>query len=197
MRYDPEHKNETRQRVLKAAARSMRAEGPHKLAVASVMAKAGLTHGGFYAHFVSREALVTATVERLFEDSRTRLAEATADAPPAEGFVRYVDFYLSTAHRDTRSAGCPLPFLTTDAFRLPSEARAVFARGVEGLEAKLADLLFALGGETARGEAGPVLAELVGALSLARAEPDPVRSEAILERSKASLKARFITELNS
>ncbi len=72
MRYDPGHKNETRDRVLKAAARSMRTDGPHKLGVAAVMAEAGLTHGGFYAHFPSRDALVIATVERLFEDSRSR-----------------------------------------------------------------------------------------------------------------------------
>ncbi len=191
MRYDQDHKAETRDRVLKAAAQSMRADGPHKLGVAAVMAKAGLTHGGFYAHFPSREALVTATVERLFEDSRSRFAVETEGLPPSEAFARYVDFYLSVAHRDTRGAGCPLPFLTADAFRLPPDARAVFAAGVAGLEAKLAGLLFALGGEAAREQAGSVLAELVGALSLARAEPDPERSQVILDRSRAALKARF------
>jgi TetR/AcrR family transcriptional repressor of nem operon len=191
MRYDQDHKAETRDRVLKAAARSMRADGPHKLGVAAVMAQAGLTHGGFYAHFPSREALVTATVERLFEDSRSRFAAETEGFAPAEAFGRYVDFYLSVAHRDTRGAGCPLPFLTSDAFRLPPDARAVFAAGVAGLEAKLAGLLFALGGEAARDAAGSVLAELVGALSLARAEPDPERSLAILDRSRSALKARF------
>jgi TetR/AcrR family transcriptional repressor of nem operon len=191
MRYDQGHKSETRDRVLKAAARSMRADGPHKLGVAAVMAKAGLTHGGFYAHFPSRDALVTATVELLFEDSRSRFAAETEGFTPLEAFRRYVDFYLSPAHRDTRGAGCPLPFLTGDAFRLPPDARAVFAVGVAGLEAKLAGLLFALGGEAARDEAGSVLAELVGALSLARAEPDPARSQIILDRSREALKARF------
>lgn len=191
MRYDQDHKSETRERVLKAAARAMRADGPHKLGVAAVMAKAGLTHGGFYAHFSSRDALVTATVERLFEDSRSRFAAETQGFPPSDGFQRYVDFYLSVAHRDTRGAGCPLPFLTGDAFRLPPDARAVFAAGVAGLEAKLAGLLFAVGGAAARDEAGSVLAELVGALSLARAEPDAERSVAILDRSRAALKARF------
>ena len=191
MRYEPEHKSETRDRVLKAAARSMRADGPQKLGVAAVMAKAGLTHGGFYAHFPSRDALVTATVERLFEDSRSRFATETEGFPPSEAFERYIDFYLSPAHRDTRTAGCPLPFLTGDAYRLPPDARAVFAAGVTGLETKLAGLLFALGGEAARYEAGSVLAELVGALSLARAEPEAERSQAILDRSRAALKARF------
>ena len=191
MRYDPDHKSETRNKVLKAAARAMRAEGPHRLGVASVMAKAGLTHGGFYAHFPSRDALITATIERLFEDSRWRFGVETESLAPADGFARYVDFYLSTAHRDTRSAGCPLPFLSADAFRLPNEARAVFAEGVAGLETKLADLLVAVGGEQARAQAGSVLAELVGALALARAEPDVERSQAILERSKVALKSRF------
>lgn len=197
MRYEPEHKIETRERVLKAAARSMRADGPHKLGVAAVMAKAGLTHGGFYAHFPSRDALIEATVERLFEDSRSRFADETEGFAPAEAFARYVDFYLSAAHRDTRGAGCPLPFLSGDAFRLPAEARRVFAAGVARLEAKIAGLLFDLGGEAARDAAGSVLAELVGALSLARAEPDPARSLAILDRSRASLKSRFTERTTS
>ncbi len=196
MRYDSDHKSETRDRVLKAAARSMRADGPNKLGVAAVMARAGLTHGGFYAHFPSREALITAAVERLFEEGRARFAAETEGVAPSEGFARYVDFYLSASHRDTRTAGCPLPFLSADAFRLPQEARAVFAAGVAGLETKLAGLLFAIGGERASAQAGSALAELVGALSLARAEPDPVRSQSILERSRAALKTRFIDRIS-
>ncbi len=110
---------------------------------------------------------------------------------PRDAFERYVDFYLSAEHRDTRGAGCPLPFLTSDAFRLPPKARELFVAGVASLEAKLAGLLFDVGGDAAREQAGSVLAELVGALSLARAEPDPERSKAILDRSRAALKARF------
>ncbi len=191
MRYEPEHKTATRDRVLKAAAKSMRADGPHKLGVAAVMARAGLTHGGFYAHFSSRDALIKATVERLFEESRTRFAAETEGLPPREAFCRYVDFYLSAEHRDTRTAGCPLPFLTADAFRLPPDARAVFAAGVAGLETRLAGLLMSVGGDDAHDAAGSVLAELVGALSLARAEPDAERSQTILDRSRAALKTRF------
>lgn len=191
MRYDPDHKTATRDKVLEAAARSMRLDGPHRLGVAAVMAKAGLTHGGFYAHFASRGALITATVERLFEDSRSRFGAVTEGVSPVEGFSRYVDFYLSIAHRDTRTAGCPLPFLSAEAFRLPDAARAVFAAGVASLETELGELLFAVGGEQASAQAGSILSELVGALTLARAEPDSERSEARLERSRAALKQRF------
>ena len=157
MRYDTDHKSETRDRVLKAAARSMRDKGPHKLGVAAVMAEAGLTHGGFYAHFPSREALITATVERLFDDSRSRFAAETEGLSPPEAFARYVDFYLSASHRDTRTAGCPLPFLSADAFRLPRRRpRGVRRRESPGWRENLAGLLFALGGEAARAQAGSV-----------------------------------------
>ncbi len=63
MRYDAEHKEQTRTRVVSAAAKSILADGPHRIGVAEVMAKAGLTHGGFYAHFASKDELIVAAIE--------------------------------------------------------------------------------------------------------------------------------------
>ncbi|MDB5444935.1 MAG: TetR/AcrR family transcriptional regulator, partial [Phenylobacterium sp.] len=73
MRYDAEHKQRTRERLLKAAARILRQEGPHRLAVAQVMGEAGLTHGGFYAHFKSRDDLLDHGIEEMFRQSREQL----------------------------------------------------------------------------------------------------------------------------
>ncbi|HEX4196716.1 MAG TPA: TetR/AcrR family transcriptional regulator [Caulobacteraceae bacterium] len=191
MRYDAEHKQRTRERVLREAAKAMRAEGPHQIAVAGVMAKAGLTHGGFYAHFASRDDLVVAAIGQMFEEGGERLALATSGRPPAEGLAAYIDFYLSGEHRDARTSGCPMPFMAADLPRLSEPARARFALGVAGLRTRLGALLAELGHEDARTEASSMLAELVGALSLARAEPDRERSDAVLARSKTSLKQRF------
>jgi len=191
MRYDSEHKEKTRQRVLKEAAKAIRAEGPHRIGVAAVMAKAGLTHGGFYAHFASKDDLVAAAIGRMFEEGRVRLEHETQGRTPAVGLCGYIDFYLSRAHRDTRAAGCPIPFLAADAPRLTKAARERFARGTAALGSAIAARLTEAGHEGAEAEASSVLAELVGALSLARAEPDPDRSAAILERSKTSLKHRL------
>jgi TetR/AcrR family transcriptional repressor of nem operon len=197
VRYDAEHKDETRRRVVKAAARAIREEGPFKLGVAGVMAKAGLTHGGFYAHFASKDDLVAAGIGRMFEEGLRRLEQQTADRPPAEALAAYIDFYLSIEHRDSRTTGCPLPFLSADAPRLPGPARERFAQGVAHLTGRLAERLAALGRTESVTEARSLLSEMVGALALARADPDLARSDAILAATRAGLKARFHLETRS
>ena len=194
MRYAAEHKHETRQRVLKAAARMIRVCGPHQLGVAGVMAEAGLTHGGFYAHFKSREDLLAATVDQMFDGSRAMLELTAQDQPAAGALNAFVDFYLSARHRDSRNGGCPLPYLAAYAPRLAKPVRERFARGVAGLTAALAQKLAAHGVDQPQNEAASVLAELVGARSLARAEPDPERSDAILATSKAAITRRYHLE---
>jgi len=191
MRYDAEHKQKTRERVLKEAAKAIRAQGPHKVGVAEVMAKAGLTHGGFYAHFTSKDDFIAAAIGQMFVEGQERLNQALAKGSPREALESYIDFYLSPAHRDTRSSGCPLPFLSMDAPRLAAPSRDRFALGVARLTAGLAGPLAELGHPGAASEAGSVLSEMVGAVTLARAEPDPTVSDAILERSRRSIRRRL------
>jgi TetR/AcrR family transcriptional repressor of nem operon len=191
MRYGADHKQKTRERVLREAAMAIRAEGPYQVGVAAVMARAGLTHGGFYAHFASKDDLVAAAIDQMFDEGRARLAEEAEGRTPAEAIATHIDAYLSCAHRDARATGCPLPVLAADLPRLPERARERFAAGVAALRHVLAGELAALGLSDAEAEASSVICELSGALSLARAEPDPVASQAILERSKAALKRRL------
>lgn len=191
MRYSPEHKQKTRERVLAEAARAIRAEGPHQIGVAGVMAKAGLTQGGFYAHFTSKDDLVAQTIDHMFAESRAKWERETEGKSAKDGLGAYVDFYLSTGHRDARNTGCALPFLASDLPRLTDEARRRFASGVERLRGRLAGQLAELGREDPQADASSMLSEMVGALSLARAEPDPAASDAILQRSKAAVKRRF------
>jgi TetR/AcrR family transcriptional repressor of nem operon len=190
MRYEPSHKEETRRRVLKAAARALRAEGPHQVAVAKVMADAGLTHGGFYAHFKSKDDLIAATIDQLFAEGASRMRRETEGKRPAGAIGAYIDFYLSAAHRDARTSGCPMPFLAADLPRLPREARRRFAAGVERLQGWFAERLAELGRAEPEAEAASMLAELVGAMSLARAEPDRAASDLMLARSRSLLKRR-------
>jgi AcrR family transcriptional regulator len=114
MRYDAEHKAKTRERVLKEAAKAIREDGPDRIAVAGIMAKAGLTHGGFYAHFKSKDELVAAAIGEMFKDASTRFAKSTEGYSPNAGMVRYIDFYLSEDHRDRRATGCPVTALAAD-----------------------------------------------------------------------------------
>jgi len=194
MRYEPDHKEQTRQKVLRAATRAIRAEGPHKVAVAKVMARAGLTHGGFYAHFASKDELIAAAIDQMFSEARSRVILETEGRPPAEALSAYIDFYLSRKHRDARATGCPMASLAADLPRLTEKARERFAAGVSGLRTRLAGHLTRLGIDDAEAGASSMVAELVGALSLARAEPDAGASDAILSRSSAALKRRFALE---
>ncbi|HEY0312243.1 MAG TPA: TetR/AcrR family transcriptional regulator [Allosphingosinicella sp.] len=191
MRYSSDHKSETRQRVLQEAASEIRAKGPASIAVAGIMARAGLTHGGFYAHFASKDELIAEAISAMFDDAHGRFDRSLAKTDPRAGLLAYVDFYLSARHRDARERGCPLAALSSDLPRLAEEPRARFGRGVATLTGWIAEALIGLGIAEPDREAASMLAELVGALSLSRAVSDGVESDSILERSKAAIKLRY------
>lgn len=191
MRYDSEHKERTRKRVLAEAAAAIRAAGPDRIGVAGLMAKAGLTHGGFYAHFRSKDDLVAQAIDQMFEDSYGNFLRKTKGREAAEGLAHFIDSYVSARHRDAPDKGCPIPTLSGDVARMPPEARARFARGVERLTAAIADLLEELGQKDPPALAASALAEMIGALALSRAVGDAESSERILERSRTALKARL------
>ena len=194
MRYSNEHKAKTRQRVLKEAAREIRAKGPGGVAVAGVMARAGLTHGGFYAHFASKDELVAEAVGTMFDDAQKRTRTIEPDGEPRRWLRAYLDFYLSPAHRDNPERGCPLPSLSGDLAREHGPARARFGLGVDALSHRIAEALSALGHPDPESDATAVLAQLVGAVALARAVADPAQSDAILANAHANLIARYELE---
>lgn len=191
MRYSTEHKAATRERVLKEAAKEIRERGPDNVAVAGVMARVGLTHGGFYAHFASKDALVKEAIGTMFADARKRTERIDANGDPRAVLRAYVDFYLSPAHRDSRDRGCPLPTLSGDFARSQSATRARFGAGVEGIASRLAMPLAALGYADAQAESHALLAQLVGGVALARAVGDPALSDAMLADTHASIVARY------
>jgi TetR/AcrR family transcriptional repressor of nem operon len=191
VRYSSEHRQQTRERIVQEAAREVRAKGPDGVAIAGVMARAGLTHGGFYAHFPSKDALVAEAVGAMFADARGRSdALDTLDDPKA-ALREYLQFYLSRAHRDGRDRGCPLPALSGDIARSPGAVRPRFAEGIGALSARLAELLTRIGAERPEAEANALLAQLVGAVSLARAIADTEQSDAILRDTRDQIIARY------
>ena len=192
MRYDSEHKLKTRERVLAVAAEAIRSQGPHRVGVAAVMSEAGLTHGGFYAHFASKDELVTAAIDHMFIDARGRFEKyAPSDKAPAEALSGYIDFYLSPRHRDAMGRGCPVAALAADVPRLCEASRERFSEGVRGLSERIAAPLIQLGFADASALSRSVLAELLGTLALARSEPDPQRSDAILADARGLIKRRL------
>lgn len=191
MRYSTDHKQETKARVLKEASRALRAKGPDGVSVSGIMARLGLTHGGFYAHFKSKDELIVEAIGTMFDDARARFERSAAEGDPGAALEHYISFYLSTQHRDARERGCPLAALSSDLSRLDAGPRARFAAGVDALTTRLADALERHGIGDSRQAASSMLAELVGALSLSRAVADPDQSEAILASSAKALRARF------
>lgn len=184
------HKARTRQRILNEAARVMLECGTESIGVAALMKRVGLTHGGFYAHFDSREALVQAVIAEMFTDSTQRMAPLWQGADPAAQLNALIDYYLSESHRDCRAEGCPMPALVSEVGHLPEEAKAIFTQGVTSMLRRLGELLAELGQRDAEALASSLLAEMVGALALARACPDQALSAAMLARSRQALKRR-------
>jgi TetR/AcrR family transcriptional repressor of nem operon len=155
------------------------------------MKKAGLTHGGFYAHFDSKDAMVSAAIERMFDEAYARWMATTECRAPAAGLRAYIDMYLAPAHRDARSAGCPVAALLADLPRLTPACRRTFAAGLRRLTDAFAQHLSKLGRSRAASLAGSAISEMVGALALARGEPDRARSDAHLAASRRLLKQRL------
>ncbi len=191
MRYDEDHKKRTREKVLDAAARTIRAEGPDRVGVAAIMAEAGLTHGGFYAHFGSKDELVTEAIRQMFAGLGERRRKWTDDKPPKEGLRDYIKFYLSRSHRDGRGEGCPLPALAADLPRLPEPARQVFGEGIARMTASMAELLAAIDWPEPETVAVGLVSEMVGAVSLARSVADVEQSDRILKTSRDEIISRF------
>jgi len=183
-------KEQTHDRILEVAAGVMRAQGFAGVGVADVMKRAGLTHGGFYAHFDSRDALLAEALERAGHDSRGRLQRALDQAAdtPAGRFGALVEHYLSERHLRSPDRGCPVAALASEMPRQSDAVRAVAADRM----ARLTDLVAAtLGPTSGRDDAAIVTAQLVGALQTARLLGDNAAGRHHLAISRAFLLSQF------
>ena len=185
-----ERKSETRKRILAAAGRVLAERGPGDPAVAEVMAEAGLTVGGFYAHFASREALLAEALERAGEDSQVRLRRAL-DAGEAKGGSRFqalVDNYLADRHLRSPESGCPVAALASEMPRQPDPVREAAAARIEALTRTVAATLAPA---QAREAAGVIASQLVGALQIARTLGDNAKGRRHLAASRRFLLEQF------
>lgn len=168
-----------RERILEAAAKLFRERGLDGIGVADLMKNAGLTHGGFYGHFASKEELMAQACARALGNS----AEKWRGRP----LSAIVESYLSTRHRDNPGAGCAIATLGGDVSRQGAPVRRAFTDGVRSLVEVLAGLVRGKTRAAKRRQALAVYASMVGALVLARAVDDPQMSEEILEAVAASI----------
>lgn len=186
MRYEKGHKEETRRRIVETAARRFRRDGIEATGIAGLMADSGLTHGGFYAHFSSKEDLVRSAVDTAMKGTVADHAAAAAAArgEGRDGLETIVRRYLSRAHRDQPETGCAIASLTAELARSSTETRAALARDAGELIDLIAGELPDPGAGDVRSRATIVLALMVGALQLARATPDVSASDALLAAAR-------------
>lgn len=184
MRYEKGHKEQTRKRVLDVAATQFRAKGIEGTGVVGLMADAGLTHGGFYAHFKSKHDLVREALSAAHANSREKwiAAAKAAHERGEDGLEAIVRWYLRTAHRDRPQAGCSVAALAPEVARSDPEAREVMAHAASDIAAIIAsELPPSLSEQKARETAYAIFGLLIGTLQLARVMTDPALSEAILK----------------
>lgn len=189
MRYSSSHKTETRQRILTMAALRFRAEGVANVGIANLMADLGLTHGGFYAHFHSKDDLVAQSCRQALLDMNEIWQAQLEQAPSGAGVKRLAKDYLSAAHRDFPDSGCAAAALAGELARHDKPTRQAFS---EGLQALLHTLRQAQQCDTAAGSRPALapeacLALMVGALLLSRATADEVLSDRLLQTATAAL----------
>jgi TetR/AcrR family transcriptional repressor of nem operon len=192
MRYSSEHKQETHARIVKKASVRLREKGAHGIGVADLMKEAGLTHGGFYAHFDSREALVIEAFAYAMDRSTERWRKIAEQTPPDKRLAMIVDSYLTSVHRDDPGHGCAVPSLGAEIARESPKTRKAFAAKLEKMIDMVADQIPDLPRKVARKEAAAALATMMGTLVLARIAGNGDFSDEILASGREAVLGRVL-----
>jgi TetR/AcrR family transcriptional repressor of nem operon len=187
MRKNRQDTEDTRRRIVDAASREFREQGIDGTGLAGLMAAAGLTHGGFYKHFASKEQVVEESVALAMDALAGTVEQTLATSPGARGVDAIVADYVSPAHRDDRGEGCPLAALGGDLARAGEGARDAAEQGIRRMIAAIAANLDDRSPAAARKEAMTMLSTMVGALTLSRIVNDEALSTAFLTQARRKL----------
>lgn len=191
MRYGPEHKAEIHQKILTDASRRIRAEGLTGAAVGAVMRDAGLTHGGFYRHFGSKDELLLESLSEAFRQIADSLARAAEESQPGTAWKTVVKTYLSPEHCDHPECGCPLAALAPELARADEATKAHILGKLTEYRDRM--LPFMPGRRVADKERSFVVifSTMIGAISIARMLPDPAARSIVLKTARDFLSRSF------
>ena len=190
MRYSREHKQETHARIVKKASVRLREKGAHGIGVADLMKEAGLTHGGFYAHFDSREALVIEAFAYAMDRSTERWRKIAGETPPEKRLATIVETYLTPVHRDDPGHGCAVPTLGAEIARESLKTRKACAAKLEQMIDMMADQVLDVPRKTARKQAVAALSTMIGTLVLSRIAGNGEFSDEILAAGREAALGR-------
>ena len=192
MRYPPAHKHSTRRRIVEAASQAFREHGVAETGVDEVMRRAGLTHGGFYAHFHDKSELIAEACASAFDAAVPNLDRIAGLSTRAARARLLIDSYLSSRHRENRGSGCVVVAVGADASRLRGAARTGYSRGLTmHIDRLCAALRLSRDPQRNRDRVTHLMSSLVGALLFARAIDDPARSDEVLHAMRRHLRAEF------
>jgi TetR/AcrR family transcriptional repressor of nem operon len=184
MRYSKDHKADTHARIVKNASIRLREKGPAGIGVAELMKESGLTHGGFYAHFESRDALIDEAFAHAMEGVARRWRRRADNAPEGKGLDAIVNAYLTVQHRDDVGNGCLLPALGAEIARADSKTRKAFTACLEDMVDVVAGEIQGLPPKAARQRGMAIVAVMMGSLLLSRATGNSEMSSELLEAGR-------------
>jgi TetR/AcrR family transcriptional repressor of nem operon len=185
MRYAQAHKAETRKKILDAASRLFRERGYEGVGVDAIMGEVGLTAGGFYSHFRSKEALFAEALGNAYDVRNKSLQASLQSKDDRDDLQNLIYSYLSRTHRDMKSEGCIFPALTTDVVRGSDKTRASYEKRLKQFISSIENQL-SEGSSSERERAISVLVQLIGGVLLSRAVKDETLSLEILKACRQS-----------
>ncbi len=191
MRYKPEHKTETHKKIVEDAARRFRDEGLTGAGVANVMRDTGLTHGGFYKHFASKNDLLVESIGEAFREMGARLVRAAEQSPPGTAWKAVVTEYLGLDHCNLTERGCPMAALAPELARSEPEVKK---RIVEEMVKYKDQLVRFMPGRRATDRERAffvIFSTMIGAIEMARMMPDPAAKQRILTQTRDFLLKSF------
>ena len=191
MRYGPEHKLEIHRKIVKDASRRVRAEGLSGAAVSSVMKDAGLTHGGFYKHFRSKDDLLLESLREGFREIEDCLAHAAEQSPPGAAWKAIVKTYLSLDLCENPERGCPLAALSPELARADKRMKPQIVAELVNYKSRMVP--FMPGRQTADKERAffAIFSAMIGAVAIARLLPDRTMREKVLSSTRDFLLRSF------
>jgi len=191
MRYRPEHKLETHQKIVKDASERVRAEGLNGAAVAAVMRDTGLTHGGFYKHFGSKDDLLVESLSEAFREFTGTLVRAAEQSRPGEAWKAIVKTYLRPELCDHPENGCPLAALAPELARLDKRMKPQIVAELVNYKSRMVP--FMPGRRTMDKERAffAIFSTMMGAIEIARMLPNPGMREKVLRNARDFLLRSF------
>ena len=184
MRYSANHKQQTRERIVRAAARRFRGRGGEGAGISDLMHDLRLTHGGFYRHFKSKERLFVEAFEQGLKEAGDRMTKAIEQAPRGSELEALIDAYLDIAHVNDMAGGCPVAALASEVARRPPSGREPFLQALRAYVRRMEPYIPAENDERRRQKAVSLLTGMAGTLMVARAFTEEHDRRAILDAAK-------------